>query len=143
MTPKQEAFAQSYTDPTNPDLFGIAAACYREHYNAENMSETSVWREAVRVLQNTKVATRINELMGERSEAMNVSLEGLTREIILDAQMAREKGQHSAAITGILGVAKLHGLLTEDRKNERSPLKDVLNRIERERDGKPRLVAVK
>ena len=56
LTPKQESFCQKYVE------LGNASEAYRLSYDAESMKPETVNREAFTLLENPKIATRINEL---------------------------------------------------------------------------------
>ena len=55
-TPKQELFAQKWVE------CGNASEAYRLAYDASEMSAEAIHVEACRLLQNPKVALRVNEL---------------------------------------------------------------------------------
>lgn len=54
--PKREAFAQHYA------LHGNGAAAYRHAYSTDKMSETTLYSSASKLLDDPKVAARIQEL---------------------------------------------------------------------------------
>ena len=56
MTKKQEEFAKAIVDGMNQ------ADAYRYAYDAENMSDNAIYREASLLVDNPKVAQRIQEL---------------------------------------------------------------------------------
>ncbi len=56
LTKQQEGFCQSY------HKHGNAAQAYRENYQTKNMASKTVWENASRVLNNSKVSARIDEL---------------------------------------------------------------------------------
>ena len=56
LTFKQEEFAKKIVEGLNQ------ADAYRSAYNAENMSDNAVYREASLLVANPKIAQRINEL---------------------------------------------------------------------------------
>ncbi len=59
LTAKQEQFVQGI-------IQGLSQAdAYRAAYNAENMSDNAIYREASLLMDNPKVAQRINELRAE------------------------------------------------------------------------------
>ena len=62
LTEKQERFAHLVADGLN------FSAAYREVYDATDMSQPSVWREAHRLSRNEKVAMRIAELVAARQD---------------------------------------------------------------------------
>ncbi len=105
LTPKQEGFCQSYV------RLGDQAAAYREAYNAENMADTTVWREASRLANDHKVATRIEEIQRGLAKETGVTVERLTDMLNTAYDLAIEKGMPSAGVQAVMGLAKLHGLL--------------------------------
>lgn len=63
-TEKQEKFCQFYLDTD-----GNASEAYRMAYDATNMQPNSVWNAASLLLDNPKVAQRIEEIRAERAAA--------------------------------------------------------------------------
>lgn len=61
----------------------------------------------------------------------DVTLDSLTRELDEDREGAREAGQYSAAISAVLGKAKLHGLIVDKSKSDITtdgkPIAPILN----------------
>ena len=81
LTPKQEQFAQNI-------IAGMSQAdAYRAAYSTSNMSDKTIWENASRIANNSKVQARINELRNEiaKDTIMSVQerMEWLT-EIIKD-----------------------------------------------------------
>ena len=107
LTPKQEAFALKYVE------CGNASEAYRHAYDAENSKPEAVWVNASKTLANAKVALRVMELQQAAQERTMVTIESLTAELDEDRILARNEGQPSAAISAVMGKAKLHGLLTD------------------------------
>lgn len=111
MTPKQEAFAMAYVETGN------ASEAYRRAYDvAETTKPATIWEEASRTLANPDVTARVMELQKEAAERLFVTVESLTKELDEDRQLARQEGQASAAISAVMGKAKLHGLITDKRE---------------------------
>jgi phage terminase small subunit len=109
LTQKQEAFCSAYVETGN------ASAAYRQAFDvgADTKPET-VWSNASRLLADSKVAARVQELRSIAREMAMVSVGSLTEELEqarLKA-MADDKGA-SAAVSATMGKAKLHGLLVE------------------------------
>ena len=111
LTPKQEAFCLAYIETGN------ASEAYRQAYDAENMKPATVNRNAKALLDNSKISTRVEALQAEHQERHNITVDGLTEELeqarIL--AMADPKGA-GAAVTAIMGKAKLHGLVMDRMK---------------------------
>ena len=59
LTEKQEAFAQNI-------IMGMSQAdAYRNAYNTKKMSDKTVWENASRLMNNSKVKARVNELRAQ------------------------------------------------------------------------------
>jgi phage terminase small subunit len=107
LTQKQEAFALAYVE------IGNASEAYRRAYYAENMQPQTVWVKASELLSNGNVAVRVMELQEAARERTLVTVESLCRELDADRELARDEKQASAAISAVMGKAKLHGLLID------------------------------
>ena len=66
LTPKQELFCQHYVD------IGIASEAYRLAYNCANQRPGTIWSNASRLLDDSKVLARVKELMAERAKQFKV-----------------------------------------------------------------------
>jgi hypothetical protein len=113
LTPKQQAFALAYVETGN------ASEAYRQAYEVggDTKPET-IWSEASRTLADPKVTARVMELQQEARERTLVTLESLTKELDEDRGMARNLEMPAAAISAVMGKAKLHGLITDKSKND-------------------------
>jgi phage terminase small subunit len=113
LTPKQSAFARIYVETGN------ASEAYRQSYDvgADTKPET-VWNEASRTLANPDVAHRVMELQEAARERTLVTLETLTAELDEDREMARNLEMPAAAISAVMGKAKLHGLIVDKSDNK-------------------------
>ena len=111
LTAKQEAFALAYVETGN------GSEAYRRAYEvgADTKPET-VWSEASRLLADPKVSARVKELQKEARDLAMVSIGTLTHELeeARAHAMKDEKGA-SAAVSAIMGKAKLHKLLDEEK----------------------------
>ncbi|TIP06642.1 MAG: hypothetical protein E5X72_00050 [Mesorhizobium sp.] len=109
LTQKQEAFALAFVETGN------ASAAYRQAFDvgADTKPET-VWSNASRLLADSKVAARVKELRGMARDMALISVGSLTEELeqARVKAMADDKGA-SAAVSAVMGKAKLHGLLVE------------------------------
>lgn len=105
LTPKQEAFALAFFETGN------AAEAYRRSYDvSENAKDQWIYVEACQLLDNPKVAIRLQEL---RDHAERHSI--YTRQQALDEyekarDLAIKAGNPSAAVSAINGKVKLYGL---------------------------------
>ena len=116
LTPKQEAFALKYVE------CGNASEAYRHAYDAEKSKPEVIWVNASKTLANAKVAIRVMELQEKAQERTLITVESLCAELDEDRQLARDEGQASAAISAVMGKAKLNGLLIDkvDQKTKHS-----------------------
>jgi phage terminase small subunit len=107
LTPKQERFCLKYIETGN------ASEAYRLAYNAKAMKPETINREAKTLIDNPKVATRIQEIRDKHQKRHDVTVDSITAELDESRNLAMKDRQHSAAITASMGKAKLHGLITE------------------------------
>ncbi len=107
LTPKQERFCQKYIETGN------ASEAYRQAYDAENMSNEAIKVEACRLLQNPNVSLTVLNLQEEHRDRHRVTVSSLTAELDEDRELARQINQPSAAISAVMGKAKLHGYLVD------------------------------
>ena len=126
LTPKQEAACRAYIET------GSKSAAYRHAYNTKNMKNETVWRRAVELFDNGKVAARLEALQAEHRRVHDVTIESLTKELEEARTLAIANGQASAAVQATMGIAKLHGLLverTEVKTTSEMSLSEVRARI--------------
>ena len=109
LTPKQESFCQLYIE------LGNASEAYRQSYDADSMNENTVHRNASALLNNSKVAPRVEQIRKEHAMRHNITVDSLlieleeARKTALDAGKL-EKLQVAAAVSATMGKAKLLGL---------------------------------
>jgi len=104
LTVKQEKFCKSYIETGN------ASEAYRQSYDCQKMKGPTINRNAVALLDNTKIATRIGELQLQLQKKFEVTVESLSKELDEDRQLARSLGQPGAAISALNVKARIHGL---------------------------------
>lgn len=100
LTAKQEAFAQNIVSGMNQ------ADAYRSAYDADNMSDNAIYREASLLMSRPKVAQRISEMRNE-----------LAKPTIMSAQERLEW---------------LTGLIKDDESDVNAKLKavDIMNKMQ-------------
>lgn len=131
MTPKQTAFAREYMVDRN-----ATQAAIRAGYSAATAEQ-----QGYQQLQNPSVREAIEALEAEHRERCNVTVEALTRELFAARDLAHSIGQPSAAVSAIMGIAKLHGLIVDKRVTEninrsaQEMTDDELTAIVRAKDG--------
>ncbi len=119
---RHELFAQGIAEGNSADAAHSAAGYKANRKNA--------WR----LKTNQDIVARIAEIQGKAQERTEETLESVVEELNEARQAALDAGQMSAAISAIMGKAKILGLEVDPRKNERNPLSEVLEAI----DGKTR-----
>jgi len=124
LTPKQEAFAQAYLETGN------ASEAYRRSYDAESMKETAIHVNASKLLKNTKVALRLDELQKRAQKRHDITIDTLTEMLKEDRALARDLEQTSAAVSAVMGLAKIHGLILDKAQISGDDDNPVVTRIE-------------
>lgn len=105
LTEKQEAFCRVYIETGN------ASEAYRAAYDAENMALPTVNRSAKALMDNRKIAARLEELRAPIIQKHNITVDSLITELE-EARMAAltaETPQSSAAVSATMAKAKLVG----------------------------------
>ena len=122
LTPKQEAFALAYVETGN------ASEAYRRSYNAEKMKPETVNRNAKALMDNNKVATRVQELRAAHVERHEITVDDLIRELeeARSIAMAGERQQPAAMVAASMGKAKLLGLIVDKAENKNDNRTTVL-----------------
>jgi phage terminase small subunit len=106
LTPKQEQFCLLYIE------LGNASAAYREAYDAEDMNQNTVNKNASVMLESTKIATRINQIRDKHMRRHDLTVGDLLAELeeARQAALGAENPQSSAAVAATMGKAKILGL---------------------------------
>lgn len=95
---------------------GNASEAYRINYNAENMKPESINRMAKELMDNLKIASRIAELRQSHRQRHNITIDNLTNRLTVAEQLAIKTENPSAIVTAVMGIAKLHGLITNKQQ---------------------------
>jgi|GEM_PF-830142 len=112
LTPKQDDFCHKFLELKS------ASAAYRAAYDAEKSRPETVHRNATTLLNNTKVATRLDELRAKADQYTEITLEEVSGALRTALEMALETGQVSAATAAAMGLGKLGGLVTDRQRIE-------------------------
>ena len=103
LTSKQETFAQHIANGSTQ------ADAYRAAYNAENMADGSIWREASLLLDHPKVAQRVSELRSELAKR-NLWTREMSVKALVKAYQVAERGDNPSAMTGaVKELNAMHG----------------------------------
>lgn len=107
LTPKQTRFCDAYIETGN------ASEAYRQVYRVEKMKPATIKRNACELMKNNNITTTIFRLQESHRERHNVTVDSLCVELEEARSLAIKSIQASAAVTAIMGKAKLHGLGVE------------------------------
>lgn len=124
LTPKQEAFAKAYVETGN------ASEAYRTAYSADGMKPATVNREAKALTENPKIATRLAELQKRAQKRHDITIDTLTDMLKEDRKLARELEQSSAAVSAVMGLAKIHGLIVDKAQISGDEDNPLVTRVE-------------
>lgn len=119
LTAKQEAFAQGIAD-------GLTQAdAYRAAYDAEGMTDNTIYARASELMRNSKVAERIQELKGALADKVL-----WTREMSVKALVQTFKeSSGSVKVACVKELNQMHGYNEATKLNISG---DFIQRIERE-----------
>jgi len=107
LTPKQEKFCLAYIETGN------ASESYRIAYDASNMKPETINRNAKQLLDNNKIATRLNEIQESARKAAQVTLQSHLEDLKRLRDMAVAKGKFSVAVAAEIARGKAAGLYSE------------------------------
>lgn len=110
LTPKQTKFLESYLKTGN------ATQSYKEAYKASGMSDKTVWEAASRLLKNSKVVARLDEINKAKTEEMVVTSEQITKELQEAYRVAQESGNAAGMVAATMGKAKVNGLILDKQQ---------------------------
>jgi hypothetical protein len=110
LTLKQEAFCQKFIELKD------ASKAYRACYNVKPTTKpTTIWRTAKSILDNPKVAARIEELRKPAADAVILTLAEHLAELASIRDMAKAEKQFSAASSAEQSRGKAAGLYVEKK----------------------------
>ena len=107
LTPKQENFCLAYLETGN------ASEAYRRAYDAGGMVPESVNRKAKEVMDNVKIAARLEELRAPVREKALLTLESHLARLDELSRKAEEAEQFAPAITAETNRGKAAGLYVD------------------------------
>ena len=112
LTPKQDDFCHKFLELKS------ASAAYREVYDAAGSKPETVLRNATTLLNNSKVATRLDELRAKADQYTEITLEEVSGALRTALDQALDRGQSGAAVAAAMGLGKLGGLVTDRQRIE-------------------------
>jgi phage terminase small subunit len=116
LTSKQENFCHAFIE------LGNASDAYRAAYDADEMLPNTINRKAHDLINNGKIAARIEELRAPVVERVRITLESHLDELERLKEIALQKDNINAALTAEMGRAKAAGLYVTkvESKTERT-----------------------
>ena len=119
LTKKQEEFAQEIVKGSTQ------ADAYRTAYDAGSMKDETIWSNASRLIDNSKVKARIQELRQPSIDKVQLTLESHLTDLLKLRNMAAKDEKWSAAIQAETIRGKAAGLHIDkmDVKQELGELK--------------------
>jgi hypothetical protein len=114
---RHEAFAQAiFRGIFEPDLYPTQGAAYAAAgYTSRNIGKPGGSAEAAasQLLKKVKILDRVRELQAQAADQVKETIDKCVAELNEDRRDAKAQGQHSAAISAVMGKAKLLGLITD------------------------------
>ena len=104
LTPKQENFCLAYLETGN------ASEAYRRAYDIGAMKPESVNRKAKELLDNVKIAARLEILRKPILERHAITVDDLLRELEEARNLAMSIESPAPAVSAVMGKAKLLGM---------------------------------
>ena len=113
LTAKQEAFAQAVSEGKT------LADAYRQSYNSENMKEASIYTEASLLMDNPKIAQRVNSIQ-QAKEDRTLHDSARLRRLVLEQlhQEAMNAESDSARIRALELLGKSIAMFTDKVEQE-------------------------
>lgn len=111
LTDKQRRFVQEYLIDLN-----ATQAAIRAGYSAKTAQEQSS-----RLLSNVMVQGAVEALQAQQAEDLGYTRERIARMLEEDRGLARKNNHTSAAVSASMGLAKLHGLITDKVEHRAAP----------------------
>ena len=107
LTPKRERFCQEVASGKSQ------AEAYRSAFNAENMKDETVHQAASRLMANSNVSARVEELREPIVKKAQITLESHLDDLMRLRNMAAKEKQYSAAISAEIARGKASGVHVE------------------------------
>jgi phage terminase small subunit len=89
---------------------GNKTEAFRQAGYSTNSTEQVITGNVQRLFRREPVLTRVAELQAEQAKLHAVTIESLTAQLREDRQLAYSVKNPSAAVSAVMGMARLHGL---------------------------------
>ena len=111
LTPKQEKFCQNIVK-------GMSQAdAYRDAYNTDNQKDETIWCNASKLMNDTKVIQRVKELTEETVKDIKYEIEDCFRETDEILQLAKMTDNLQIMLKAVEQKGKLKGLFKDKDTN--------------------------
>ena len=104
LTIKQQNFIDRYLENG-----GNATEAYKHAYNSNSLSENGVTVNAHKVLYNTNVQLRLDEIKARNARKLDITLASLTAQMLEATEMAKSQGKSGEYGLNVERLAKLTG----------------------------------
>jgi DNA-binding transcriptional MocR family regulator len=94
------------------------------------MKPSTVNRKAVELLENGKITARLDQLQQRAQKRHDITIDTLTEMLKADRELARELEQSSAAVSAVMGLAKIHGLILDKAQISGDENNPIVTRVE-------------
>jgi len=101
---RQEKLAQVFVETGNK------TEAYRQAGYSTNCTDRTITGNVMRLFRTPQVLNRVAELQAEAAERHAVTIESLTADLREDRALAYSVKNPSAAVSAVMGMARLHGL---------------------------------
>ena len=112
LTPKQEDFCHSFLELKS------ASAAYRACYDAENCKTTTVHRKAKELIDNGKIAARLDELRAQANEYTEITMGEVAGDLRYSYKVAKEQANSGHMTLAANSLAKLGALIVDQQRVE-------------------------
>lgn len=108
LTKLQETFAREFHKTGN-----ASEAFRRANPRSRAWKPEAVHVKACEMRSNGNVQVRIQQLHEQSQERHHITIERLTNMLLDDRELARQLEQTGSAVSAVMGLAKLHGLIID------------------------------
>ncbi len=122
LTQKQESFCLVYIETGN------ATESYRQAYKPKTKLESTINRSAKDLMDNPKIAARIEDLRKPVRDKAQITLETHLTDLKRLRDLAETDGKFSAAVTAEVSRGRASGLYVERIENIGPPPQIIINR---------------
>ena len=108
--PQWEKAAQVFVETGNK------TEAYRQAGYSTNMSDKAISANVNRLFHRDLVLNRVAELQAGHKKRHDITIDSLTERLTTAEQLGLEIKNPAAAVSAIMGIAKMHGLLIDKKQ---------------------------